>query len=53
MKAQYICYDSKTLATLSTGGPGQSSGPSVENRTIAGNPYFLVLFEIILYRGLN
>ena len=32
--------------------PGQNSGQSVENCTISGNPYYLVLFEIVLYRGL-
>ena len=31
--------------------PGQNSGQSVENCTISGNPYYLVLFEIVLYRG--
>ena len=30
----------------------KNSGQSVENRTISGNPYYLVLFEIVLYRGL-
>ena len=32
--------------------PGKNSGQFVENRTISGNPYYLVLFEIVLYRGL-
>ena len=31
--------------------PYKKSGQSVENRTIPGNPYFLVLFQIVLYRG--
>ena len=31
---------------------GQNSGQSVENCTISGNPYYLVWFEIIQYRGL-
>ena len=29
----------------------ENSGKSVENRTISGNSYYLVLFEIVLYRG--
>ena len=32
--------------------PGQNSGQIFKNRTISGNPYYLVLFEIVLYRGL-
>ena len=31
--------------------PEKKSGQSVENRTISGNPYYLVLFEIVLYQG--
>ena len=29
----------------------KNSGQSVENCTILGNPYYLVGFEIVLYRG--
>ena len=32
--------------------PEKKSGQSVENRTISENPYYLVLFEMILYREL-
>ena len=29
----------------------QNLGEFGKNRTISGNPYFLVLFQIVLYRG--
>ena len=55
-KIQRSCQTNETWNFLNKASqdpqkPEKKSGQSVENRTISGNPYYLVIFEIVLYRG--